>query len=455
MQAAEQRDFVDELARFAATTRLADVPEASIAQLRTIFADTLAVIAAGMREPEMRRFATAQVPEVAAGRASVVGTGLRCNPLDAAALNAAAGVWLELDEGNLESHGHPGIHSLPTAFAIAQHAGRSGADLMLAAAIGYEVGARVSGAARLRIAVQPHGTWGVVGAAVAAARLRGMDERAMRRVIDIAGSTPLGGNRRTMQTGATVRNWYAGHSHVMGQTAVRLAEAGFTGPPDSLATTFGQVLSDGFDAQAAVAELGHRWRLGTGYIKLYPGARHLHSAIDALRDLLERVPDGRIAPETIERVDVRTHRLGAFCGTKTVTSAFGARFSIPFALATILVHGDWTLARFGQAAVDHPAVRALCQRIDVTEDPEATTRYPERQLCDIAIVLKDGRSLPGRCEIMRGEPANPNDPEAFRAKFRELAVPAWGEALADAVYEDAMRMETLADASLFAGGAAL
>src|SRR6185503_2704058 len=125
-------DYLDALSRFACETAYADIPQSVRERSKLLIADLLAVIAAGMQEPEMQALAANQVPRVAAGRAAVIGTGKRCNPLDAAMLNATAGVWLELDEGNFDTNGHPGIHVIPAALAHAQQHGVSGADFLAA-----------------------------------------------------------------------------------------------------------------------------------------------------------------------------------------------------------------------------------------------------------------------------------------------------------------------------------
>ena len=229
--------YLDELADFANRTQLADVPAPALTYLRAIIADTLAASAAGNQEAEMKALLAKQLPQVAAGHASVIGSGRRLNPMDAAALNAAAGCWLELDEGNLATNGHPGIQVLPAAFAVAQQLGCSGEQLLLACALGYEICGRIGGACDMRMEIHPHGTYGVVGAAVAVAKLQGLDPRRMRELISLAGSSPIGGNRRSMKDGATLRNWYAAHSALMGQMAVRLVESGFTGPLDGVAAT--------------------------------------------------------------------------------------------------------------------------------------------------------------------------------------------------------------------------
>ena len=251
-------------------------------------------------------------------------------------LNATAGVWLELDEGNFDTNGHPGVHVIPAALAHAQEHGSSGTDFLAAVALGYEICGRIGGAYRMKTIVQPHGTYGVIGAAVAVGRLCGFDQAQMRTAINIAASTPMGGNRQTMRDGATVRNYYAGHGNFTGQMAVRLVQAGFTGPVDAPSVTYGQLLADDFKPAQVVAGLGSDWTLTQGYIKLYPSGRYVHSAIDAVLDALRHAPGGRIAPAAIERIDVRAYKMVAFLGEKQPKNLFGTRFSVPFSIATII-----------------------------------------------------------------------------------------------------------------------
>src|SRR5258706_15924832 len=121
-----------------------------------------------MQQREMKALVAKNLAQAAAGDAWVIGTGRRASASDAALLNGTAGTWLELDEGNLYAKGHPGIQVVPAAVALAQETTCSGTDLLLAIALGYELSARISRAANVRLSVHPHGTYGVIGAAVAA-----------------------------------------------------------------------------------------------------------------------------------------------------------------------------------------------------------------------------------------------------------------------------------------------
>ena len=161
-------NYLDMLCRFLAGLCFEDLPKDVVRQAGLVVADTVAVIAAGSAEPEMAAL-TARLAG-APGPAAVIGTGLRTEAGKAALLNGTAGTFLEMDEGNRFSRGHPAIHVLPAVLATAEAQGMSGRDTLLAFVLGYEVGARLGGAARLRPAMHPHGTWGTVAAAAAIGR---------------------------------------------------------------------------------------------------------------------------------------------------------------------------------------------------------------------------------------------------------------------------------------------
>ena len=182
--------------------------------------------------------------------------------------------------------------------------------------------------------------------------------------------------------------------------------------------------------------------LAQGYFKLHPTGRYVHSVIDALEDLLSR--SGKIDLARIERIEVKAYRLAAMLKEKRVTSSFGARFSVPFALATILHHGRSELAAFEQPAVDNPAIQALAARVEVREEPSYTARYPAEQPCDVRIVLSGGQALEGRCTITKGEPSKPHRPEELQAKFMQLGAPLWGEPVARRLLEGCLKLEDAA-----------
>lgn len=447
--------YLTQLAEFACTTSLATLSDAARDRARWVLADCIPVIAAGMQQPEMKRFVSRQLARAAAGDAWVIGTGKRAGALDAALLNGTAGTWLELDEGNLFAKGHPGIQVVPAAVAIAQESGSSGAELLTAVALGYELSARISRAAETRLSIHPHGTYGVIGAAIAVGRLKQFNARQMRELLNVAATMGMATSRQTLLDGATVRNIFTGHSGFMGITAARLVECGFTGEIDGVGNVYGKVLSDTFDRDKVVAGLGDEWLIAQNYFKLHPTGRYVHSAIDALEDLLAKVPGGRLDPDRIERIEGRTYMLAAMLAEKSVLSSFGARFSVPFALASIIHHGRSGLESYTDEAVANPVVQALATRVDLQEDKSHTARYPKETPCDIRVVMRDGTTYAGHCVIMKGEPTNPHRPDQLKAKFFDLGAPVWGESQTRKLFDSLMGVESIRDFRAFAAGFAI
>ena len=156
------------------------VPAAVLLHAQHVVADTVAVSRGGADTAQMRALVQVGLDEGVVHRAAadagaaacstVLAPGLpRTNAEHAAFLNATAGTFLELDEG-MRPTGHPGMHVVPAALAVAERRHRSGSELLRAVLVGYEVTARLFLAYRLRYPVHPHGHFGGVGAAVAAAR---------------------------------------------------------------------------------------------------------------------------------------------------------------------------------------------------------------------------------------------------------------------------------------------
>ena len=440
-------DYLDRLAAWAATTRLDTLPAALRERACVVIADSLAVTAHGMQTPEMREFVERHLTDARPGRASVIGAGRRTDPAGAALLNGTAGTWIDMNEGNLHANGHPGIQVVPLAWALCEQHTRSGRDLVAAFIAGYEVSARIKRASATRLAVHPHGTFGTIGAAVATARLFGYDGAAMRTIINVSATLGIAASRRALTTGATVRNVYTGLSGSMGWLAHTLVQSGFTGEPDAVTSIYGAIYADRFDPDAAVRGLGEEFLLPRGFIKIHACGRYIHGALDCVETLMSR---RALSPESIASIQVRTYAMAASLGHAEITSEFGARFSLPFALASLICHGRSGLDNYDAASVADPRIRALARRVEVREDPEFTRAFPRRQPTEVTVTLADGSVLTEGSDHHRGEVENPHPPEAIRRKFVELAAPVWGVEPAQDLYNRVLDLEHVPDvASLF------
>jgi 2-methylcitrate dehydratase PrpD len=399
---------------------LAAMPDALRDHAALVFADTLGAILAGHREASV----AALVARHATGGVPLLGAAAAAPPPMAAFLTGLAGTAVELDEGNYAAGGHPAIHAVAPALAEAAATDPSGEALLSAVIAGYHAGSRVGHAMRLRPAAHPHGTWGVVGAAAAAAvaALRRWDAARIQAALEVAASLGLATSATASLRGGSVRNVYAGAAAQNGMLAVDLAEAGITGEPGGIPVVFGQVIGEAFDA-AAYAASAKRPFILESFLKQHACCRETQGALEAIELLLEEAP---IAPEQVAAIEVATFASAAALAERAPISPIAGRFSIPFTVATRIVQGHAWIEAFADAAIADPRTRALAAKVAVREAPAFTARQPGERLCHLRLRLADG-TLRERTVIgTPGDPERPLPEAALREKFRRSAEPGFG-----------------------------
>jgi len=368
----------------------------------------------------------------------VPGLGRTASADVAALLNGTAGTFLEMDEGNRFSRGHPAIHAIPAALALCEQRAGDAQAFLSALVVGYEVGSRIGAASRLRASMHPHGTWGTIGAAAACARLAGLDAAAMRETINIGASMTTATSKRTMLEGGLVRNVYAGLSNRNGLLALQLAESGFTGEHDGVASLMGGIVSEHFDPAELLRGLGQQWHLTQNYFKLHSCCRFNHGTLDAIDKIAAR---GALpAPEQIRQVHVDSYAYAAELDDPAPRNTLAAKFSVPFAVATRIVNGSSALASFSWDAVRDTRVLELARRVTVREDPQMTLRLPLERPARVRIMLTDGSSLQGEVGVNRGDDALPYSRAELREKFMNLSTRVWPQAHAAQVLEATLGM---------------
>jgi 2-methylcitrate dehydratase PrpD len=268
---------------------------------------------------------------------------------------------------------------------------------------------------------------------MAVAALHGADADAMRNVINIASSLGLSTSRRTMLEGGTVRNAYAGIANQLGMLAWDLHDSGFEGERDGVATVFNDVAATDFHPEAMTDELGTRWEIARNYFKRHAACRYTHGALDALALIVGRA--GRLQPDQVRAIEVDTYLWAAQLDSPLAPNMLAAKFSIPFALATTIVHGAATVPAFRGPARENPAVQALARRVTVNENAAFTAQLPGLRPARVRITLADGTVHSAEVTTNRGDTEDPYTEAEVRAKFRELADPVYGADRAKAIEE--------------------
>ena len=435
-------DYTRKVAEFVAQTTYEDLPVKAIELVKQAILDSVAVTLAGSIEPAAKICAQMAREESTSKDSSVFGQGFKTSCSQAALVNGTAGHALDYDY-NYTYMGQPTSCLAAATFALAEKLGRSGREFLQAYVVGFEV------TTKLVLSIPDHsikegwhsaGTLGALGAAVACAKLLGLQVEAVQTTLGIAASMASG---FIWNYGTMTKPLHAGLAARNGVLAAQLASNGFTANRSILegARGFHESYSRGSPYDLAVIEsLGKSFELVEREIgfKAYPCGGLIHSAVDAV---LEMRAQG-LAPDTIDdiRVGVTPHAYTKVLD-KIPETAIQSKFSMGYVLARAVIDGKVTLHTFTEEAIRDKSVLGLAEKVHMEVDPELEEDAEGSHPSKVTMRLKDGRTISGRVDYAKGTAKKwPLTPEELRDKLISCASRALQE---KAVLEAAAMIERL------------
>jgi len=361
-----------ELGRFISDLSLEDIPSNALAIAKTGITDCVGVMIAGARDPVVTLLDRELAGSDSAALASLVPSGKKRNIDDAALINGAAAHVLDYDDVTLD--GHPSAVLVPAIMAQGEHSGASGSELLTAYVAGYEIWAELLTREPVplhRKGWHPTTVRGAIAAAAACAKLRRLSAERCQAALAIAASMAGG---LVANFGSLTKCFQVGRAAQSGVVAARLAEAGLTASPDALEHRSGFLaafspggepdLARPFDPQKKT------WHLASQGLNLkrYPICYATHRAIDAAIDLTTRHD---IKPADVAHIGVATGEMQMLMlRNERPKTAFEAKFSMQFAMASSLVARNVGLSQLTDQFVRSPEVQALIPRVSTTTTTE-------------------------------------------------------------------------------------
>ena len=395
------------------------------AQAAHVLLDSIGVILAGSLGSTPSRLA--EEVQDSRGSSTIFRQGApKAMPSDAALANGAAGTALELDEGHRPT-GHPAIYTLPAVLAASEAVDATGSAVLEALVAGYEAGARLAGAAKLRPEVHVHGAVAAVAAGVGLARLEGAEPTLISSTIKAAACLSLATPFAAGLQGALLRDGFAAAAAGTGQTAWRLARSGYEPPSDALEVVYGEILGTHLESVVLEPADSDEFGITTNYFKRHACCRYLHPTLDAVEIALAR---HQPAGEQVRRVTVACEDRATTCDELVPANPLAAKFSLPFSVATSIVNGSTGVAAFGEAAVHDPATLRVAQLVSMSAIPEDGDhdRHPPSFRARVSVELTSGETLTGAVERARGDLPDQFDHGFVRSKFADLVSPIVGTA---------------------------
>ena len=415
-------DLTAALARFICAPPFSTVPRDAAAIIESGFIDTTATMIAGRSEPVVdivREHLSDRIAQ--RGESSVLFGVARASAADAALINGTAGHALDFDDVALG--GHPSTVLAPALLAEGEALGASGAELLRAYLVGYEVWAEL-----ISRDADPHhvkgwhptAVFGTVGAAAAVAALRRLPFEVARNAIALAGSMAGG---LVANFGTMTKPFHAGRAASSGIEAARLAMRGMTAAPDAMEHHAGFL--NALSPQGRVNldrpadRLGHDLRIRESglSIKQYPICYATHRVIDGVIDAARRED---LSADQVATVHAQIGKTQAsMLRNHAPQNGLEAKFSLEFAVASSLIAREVGLAQLTDEFVRRSDVQAAMTKVRTTTVDTSCPVEPMFAFADrVQIELNNGRTIDsGEIRFARGNAKLPLTRDQLRRKF--------------------------------------
>lgn len=430
------------LAGFCASFRFEDLPAGAVEETKRIILDAIGCGLGGHGVDKGR--IGAELARMTGGtpQASIFGMKGRFPAAMAAFANGE--LMNALDWCPVMPPAHVPPFVLPPVLALAEERGKSGKDLLAAAALGMEVTGRLAHATGgLRAEGFPRRVWGLasnqVGGTAGAANLIGLDTGRMLHALGASGYfAPLATHVKFQHAPEQGYAKY-GPSGWMAQGAVTttlLAELGYHGDTTFLEGRYGYSAQTGGDTWSPaklVGGLGQEWVfLNVGY-KPWPTCGIFQSSLNLFADLIE---EQDLQPWEMDEVVMDIEEMGTLPAyvDKAPQDHVNAASSAPYALAVVAHRIRRGPGMQTRPVIEDPRIRAFMQKTRIGVNP----RCDELRYRDITV---EGRPYPRHrpgyirvtargqifersadfCDWFSIDPAFRPSNEALAGKFRDNA----------------------------------
>ena len=425
--------------------RLQDVPSATQERAKEILLDGVGCAIVGAQLPWSRTAVETALRFEGQGSRTLIGWGRTAPATTACLLNSTFIQGFELDDVHPRAPLHSAALLIPALLACAEEMGDvTGADILLGAIAGFEVGPRVGLALRgqqmLSRGWHSGAVFGTHAAAAAAGVLLNLDAARFEDAFGLAGTQSAG--LMSAQFEAMGKRMHHGFSARNGLFAALMAAGGYTGIKRVFEREYGGFLAmfgEGHDPLPGeiAADLGERWETNGIVLKPYAAMGALHAPLDGVFALMAEKP---IPAEDIVAVDVFMSDFAYHHGwweLERPITAIGAQMNVAYTLAAAILDGQALVDQFAPQRINQDDIWALIPKIRAHHDPALDGGGARASLgMRMVVGMRDG----SRRETAVAVPsmvARPLDRRGVIAKFdsltEQLIAPDRGRAIVETV----------------------
>jgi 2-methylcitrate dehydratase PrpD len=449
-----QSSITERLAGYVAGETLTSIPEDVIKKAKLCVLDSVGCLLGAYASPIAQIMAGFTADISGSDDTQVAGSGLGTD-CGTTAFSYAT-LINALDYDDIYKKGHPGATIISTALAVGDKIACSGAELIEAVVVGYEVSARTALSllqSAPRKTIHGHGTWQTIGAAATAAKLLRLGSRQTAHAIAIAAANaPVASVMKTVygSSPSMAKNNF-GQAAQVGVNSAFLARRGFEGPLDVFEgeTGFWRMFgADGGDLASLIKGLGELYEIREVGFKPYSCCRILQSSIEAAVDVFRQAGvDSRNGGYRNILVSGPAILCGWPFNNRHPDTMWAAQFSAPYTIALALLGIEPGAGWFSNKQLSDPVTTALTEKIELRphQGEEDTVHHrPSHHAARADLTLDDGRTFNSQIKIAKGEAANPLSVEFLSSKFLRLATGRVGAGTSVQILDTITELETLA-----------
>ena len=435
------------MAGYIARGRSLQLPEEVEWRAKQHFLDSVAAVVSGSARPAGKAglaWLDVAFPG-AVGACSVLGSTRKAPALAAALANGMSAHADETDDSHAPSLSHPGCSVAPAILAAAEEVGASGAEVIRALVVGYDIGTRIGRATQSAFRDRSVGKWsshsviGTLCSAAAAGVIYGFDFDEARFLLSYATQLTSG-----------VTTWVRDQSHVQkafvfagmpashGILAASMVRTGCDGVDDpfSGAPNWLQAMSEAPDLSELTNGLGSEFAVMMATIKKYAVGSPSQAAVEAVVQLLAEEP---IAVAQITSIEVALPSESAV----VVDNRAMPNVNVQYLVAGTLIDGGFSM-RMSQnhERLMEPGVQELMAKVMLVGEEE----FAHQRAARVRIFLSGvGEPLERTVRDVRGTPKNPMSFDEARTKAEDLIGGVVGKESAVKVCDLVAHFEEIAD----------
>lgn len=416
------------LAKNIVDTEYDDIPQGVLDTAKKSILDALGVtLAASTLGEGCRQFVDIALAQGGNKESTIIGFGAKAPALMAAFANGSMAHALDFEDAHDGALVHPNAATIPAALAVAESLGNvTGKEFLTAIVLGSDLVCRLGLA--LNEDLLKYGWYmppilGAFGATAATCKLLHLTTDQILDALSLTLCQATCSAELTQSTRSIIRSVRDAFSAKAGVLSALLAQKGVSGfdrPIEGKAGFFSMYARGNYDSNKLIGDLGATFEGGNVSFKPWPSCRGTHSYIDAL---LRIVGSHDLKPSDIEEIKVVVSPVNKMlCEPLEIkrnpATAIDAKFSLPFVVATALLHGSVTLDDFAPPALSDQAVLEVARK--VTYEVDSNLGLKEATQGFIQVHARN-EVVANRVDFAYGHPQNPMSQESLVAKFMDCA----------------------------------